>query len=421
MLKRPLDAYDNLFNVTGQMMQLAIHLKHPSLVEPVLEKVKKIFVSTKTRVECNYLVKDDSIDVPIVRLPENFKSMRDACEFMFQRHSPIITERMGTIGANSDTIVINSHHTCTDGGYFLQAFNTIRDEIDFEEPKLTRGTFESFPSEIEQATVAPPPMALNERLTRFTPKDKNMLVDHPFIFTVKKTIQAKDLKCYDQKKQRPKGLTDALYTNVILSGLAYENKEKIEEETGITTVMSMRPYLKGPATLEDGCILALLPVSGRGTNDTTVAQFMNSTRLDFQERLKRGEHFGYIKDFTKPVDMSKAKSGVPMTVTNIGQFRLGGPIDDVAVAATVTGVPKGSPFCTFVHYAVIGENRNDAVNEVMYSPTVTSERETQLLLNSTIYGLENIDLNDSIGVALEKMKEFQSNFVKNEYPKYLYK
>ena len=421
MFKRPLDPFDKFFNATGQMMQLAIHLKNPSHVEPILEKVQKMFASTQTRVEGEFLVRDTSMDVPIVRLPENFRSMREACNYMFHRHSPKIDQCMGIIGANSDTIVINSHHTCTDGGFFLQAFNAIRDGIEIEPPSIPRGTYERFPHEIENARASPPQSAVNPRLTRFTAKDKKMTIDYPFVLTVDKTVQTKTLKCFDQKLQRPTGLTDALYTNVILSGLAYENRSTIGEDTGITTVMNMRPYLKNGPTFEDGCILTLVPVCGRGTNDTTIAEFMKTTRKDFEERIQRGEHFGLIKDFTKPVDMTKVINGITMTVTNIGQFRLGGPIDDVAVSATITGSPKGLPFYTFLHYAIIGENRNDAVSELLYGPTATSQREMQMLLDSTIYGLQNIGLNESMGAALEKMKDFQHNFIKNEYPKYLVK
>ena len=419
MIKRAVDPFDQLFIDTVQMCQLAIHVKHPSLVDPLLEKVKKIFVSTKTRLEGNFIVRDDSIDVPIIKLPENFKNMSEACNYMFINHSPLINQTMGTIGANSDTIVINSNHVCTDGGYCLEAFNALRDDLDFEQPKINRGTYASFENQINEATCSPPPRPLNPRLTRIHPKDQKMAIDFPLINGVRSKVAANKLTCFDKEKQKPIGMSDFLYTNIILAGLAFENK--FDEGMGITTVMSVRPYLPRPATFEDGCAISLIPVSGKGTLDTTIAEFMKSTREDFNERIKRGEHFGFIKDFTKPCDMSKEIPGLPLTVTNIGQFKLGGPIDDVGIAATVAVNPRGAPFYTYLHYSVIGEGRNDTINEVLYSPTVTSKREAQLLLDSVLYGFQNIQLTDSLGVALDKMKGFQEKFIRNEYPKYLYK
>ena len=418
MIKRSVDPFDQLFIDTVQMCQLAIHVKHPSHVEPLLEKVKKIFVSTKMRLEGNFIVRDDSIDVPVVKLPENFKNMSEACNYMFINHSPLINQTMGIIGANSDTIVINSNHVCTDGGYCLEAFNALRDDIDIVPPMINNGTYASFEKQINEARSAPPPRPLNPRLTRIFPKDQKMAVDFPLINGVRSKVAAKDLTCFDKVKQRPVGMTDFLYTNIILSGLAFENK--FDEGMGITTVMSVRPYLDRPATFEDGCAISLIPVSGKGSLDTTIAEFMRSTREDFNQRIQRGEHFGFIHDYTKPCDMSKEIPGLPLTVTNIGQFKLGGPIDDVGFAATVAVNPRGAPFYTYLHYSVVGEGRNDTVNEVLYSPTVTSKREAQLLLDSVLYGMQNIQLNDSLGVALDKMKGFQEKFVKTQYPKYLH-
>ena len=184
--------------------------------------------------------------------------------------------------------------------------------------------------------------------------------------------------------------------------------------------MNMRPFLKHAPTFEEGCNLTLLPVTGKATLDTTLADFMKSTRNNFEDRLKRGHQYGALANSLKPIDYTKIKAipGGALSVTNVGQLKLGGPFDDVAMNVT-TGAAEGSPNMTFLHYAVIDGDKNEGIHAALYSAADTSKREADMLMSSVIYGLENIELSDSMGVAIEKMQEFQSNFIKKEYPKYL--
>ena len=106
MIKRSLDPYDQIFIATNQWMQFAVHLKNPSMLEPVLDKVKKMLVATKIRLDGNQLVKDENANVPIVKLPEHFDSMQDACIYMHENHTPKLSDSLGCIGVKSSNFFL---------------------------------------------------------------------------------------------------------------------------------------------------------------------------------------------------------------------------------------------------------------------------------------------------------------------------
>ena len=217
--------------------------------------------------------------------------------------------------------------------------------------------------------------------------------------------------------QKPKGLSDALYTSCILSGLAHDHK--FDEGLGVTTVMNMRPFLKYKPTLREGVSLVLLPVSGKANLDTRISEFMKRMRNNFNESVQNGLQFGYLQDFMKPMQHVKSIPGTGFSITNVGQIRVDGPFNDFAIVSS-TKSSTGFPFCTVIHYATINENQNEIHTGFQYEPSTISEREAKLILNSIVYGLENIKMSDSFGVALEKMEAFQSNYIRNEFPKYVY-
>ena len=52
-------------------------------------------------------------------------------------------------------------------------------------------------------------------------------------------------------------------------------------------------------------------------------------RFDFNKSFGQGKHFGYLKKYEDKPDLKKVIPGTFLVLTNVGQFRLGGPFDDV--------------------------------------------------------------------------------------------
>ena len=186
-------------------------------------------------------------------------------------------------------------------------------------------------------------------------------------------------------------------------------------------MINMRKYMKKAADFSNGAVLSKITLSARGaTKDTTIRDLMKMYRSDFNRSLRDGEHFGYLKHYEDKPDMNNCINGIFSILTNVGQFKLDGPFDDVAISTNTIAKPSNVfPAASFLHYGIIGKGRNEVITKISYEPSVMTRREADLFVNSIRYGLENIDLDKTIAEAMDMIKDYQNNYIKTQYPKYI--
>ena len=407
--------YDKWFIQSDQFLQFALHVKDSSLINPIVEKFKKLAIGTRLKLDGYNFVPHEQCE-EVFRLPDGFKNLREAALYMELHHTPEVSRTLATIGVNSDTIVLNSHHAISDGGCLINMFNTIRDNLDFDIPYTLHNGVEIFKEKSDKATLIPVNDINNATLTRFFTKDPAFLSSYPFFHRTYNKSNIEDLQCYNKELKRPTGLTDALYAQLILSASAYEGKFK---EVGVKTIMNLRPYMKTNPTFENGCVMSIVPINADVSLKSTVGELMKKTRENYNMHLKLKTYFGFLKGLDIEPDVNKQVPGMMLLLTNLGQFQLGGPFDDVWVQCSSTNQGLSHQL-TLVQFGINGEGRNETVSEIMYTPNQLSLREANLFSNSIHYGLKNIKLNDTIEVALDKMTKFQQNYIKNEFPKFLH-
>lgn len=141
-------------------------------------------------------------------------------------------------------------------------------------------------------------------------------------------------------------------------------------------------------------------------------------RFDFNKSLSQGKHFGYLKKYEDKPNLKKVIPGTFFVLTNVGQFRLGGPFDDVNLSSS-GDASRFLSAISILHFAKINDKKNEAHSRLSYQSSCMSKREADLILNSIHYGLENIGLDKSIAEAIEMIKDFQKNFIKTKYDNYL--
>ena len=411
----PASTYEKWFLQSDQFLQFALHIKNPSRVNEIVEKFKKLAIGTRLRYDGSNFVPHDQ-DNEVIRLPENFKNLREAALYMEIHHTPEIHRTLATIGANSDTVILNSNHSVSDGVCLLNMFNTIRDNLDFDIPYTLHNGTELFKEEADKSVLIPVNDLNNTTITRFFSKDPTFLCSYPFLHRTYHKSNIEDLQCYNKELRRPTGLTDALYAQLILSASAYEGKF---DNAGVKTVMNMRPFMKTQPTFENGCVMSNIPINADVTIDSTVSDLMKKTRESFNKQIQLKIHFGFHKAVDIEPNMKQQVKGIIPILSNLGQFKLGGGIDDVWVQCSYRN--KGlTQYLTLVHFGIIGEGRNETVSQFMYTPNEVSIREAELFTKSIHYGLENIKSSDTIGMALEKMEDFQQKYIKEEFPKFLH-
>ena len=413
---KSLSPYDKMFVAANQYMQLAMHVKNESFFDDTLEKLKKIAIGTQLKLIDNK-VHMEEMDIPVFKIPDEVNSLQKACQYMYVNCTRPKDESLASIGINrkNNTIVLNSHHLCTDGGACVDIYNGIKDNVGIVKPKKLENVFDVFKDIIPKATDYPKIDINNPELIRYNPRDKGPHTTIPFTQKVYTKSNAFDFKCYNKKTGKMHGLTDALYTNMMLTASALNGSFS---KFGVKTMINMRPYMNRKATFENGAVLSKITLEPKNvTPDTTVQELMNKYRAEFNDCLKKGVHYGYLKHYEDKPDLENVIPGTFMILTNVGQLRLGGPFDDVFIDVHCHPVEQFVASSN-MHFAVIDENKNDAISSYSYSPFKMSEREATMMLKSIHYGLENIDLDKTLAEALEMVKEYQKNFIKYEYPKY---
>lgn len=419
MIIRPLTIYDNFYISTNSHIQLAMRCKKESYIERVLHNLKKMAVGTRLRIENGHLIIENR-EIPVYRLPNSIRTPYEATNYVALNHVSNPSISLATISANDSIVAINSHHLCFDGGIALEIFNGLRDNIDVKLPQKVENIFDVFSIEIEKAKHWSMIDAINPELTRVRPRDKIGLFQKNSRSITTTFSDTKNLKCYNEKTEKVHMLTDALYAQIILASSAFEGAFKA---AGVKTMINMRPFIKDDKNpWENGVSLSKITVNANdATFDTTVGNLMNMFRNDFNKSLKEGKHFGYLKKYhEKPPKNKKIIPGTFFVLSNVGQFKLGGPFDDVHLR-TSGGASDYFPSISFLHFAKIGENKNQAFSSFSYQPSKMTKREADLLLNSVHYGLENVSLNITMAEAIDKIKDFQNEFVDNKYNDYLFK
>ena len=415
MIKRASN-YDKVFLSLDQFLQMGIHLNDQNKIQSTIDKLKKMAIGTKLKYDgTNFLLNNRPASV--YKLPDSIKNVREACQYMHIYHQPSYENTLAVLGANKEIVVLNSSHAVSDGCALLEMFNTLRDNKDFDEPMTLLNQSEIFQEEMKTVPVAPDANT-NPGITRFETKDKDNLMSYGYYLRTYEKSKAEDLKCYDKKLKRPKQLTDALYAQLIVAASAFTGKFTT---AGLKTIMNIRPLMKTKATFENGCVLSYLQLATKANENTTIKELMKMTRDAFNQQINDKVTFGFIKRIENPPKSSGNKiPGINFLTSNVGQFKLGGAIDDVFVQCSSKGLGRSNQV-TFLHYAIQDDKgRNDCISQIQYTLNQISQREADLLTKSVHYGLENIDLDSKIGNAIEQMKEFQDNYIKTEYPKYLY-
>ena len=416
MIKR-LTNFDQLFFGCDNKVQIVLRIKQEKDIPKVIEKIKKILLPTRMRLEDNkYMLIGE--DVPVASLPENINDLEEASKWITTNLAPDPKNSLGMVAANKNLVAMNVTHSACDGGFAVNMVNLIASDADVPEVNSLENVFDVFTKEIEEATAFPEDTMVHKGITRFNPRDKYFTTQNGITHYEKAQTPAKLLKCYDHAAGKPRGLTDALYANACLTCAAYDGKL---DKIGLHTCVDLRKFVKGKWGLEKGNLFSVIDIVAENvTLDTTIREVMRKTRNYFNQRIKDNAQFGYFKHLNDKFDPSQIIYKARPSMSNLGLFKLGGPISDVFIKDSLIAPPDEYPRSDFIHYGIIDKDRNDCVTLFEYNQNQFSPREAKLLVNSVHYGLRNIELDDSCGKAIEKLTEFQKNYIKNEYPKYEY-
>ena len=411
------NAFDNNFHSVEVKVQLVLHCKNEENVPRVVEKLKKLCLPLRMKyVDDTYFWNEG--EPPVVQIPNDLTKIEDVARWVTVNCNPYPKSSLGVISANKNYVAANVSHACWDGRIMIDAVNAIVNDLDVPEIKSFYNSINTFPDEIAQAEAYPESDVTHKGLTRFTSKENIFkAANHNTQFCIIKT-PVNELKCYDPITKKPRGLTDALYTSICLSCAAYEGKL---DKIGLLSCVDLRKFIPFKYGWERHNVFSTIDIVAKDvTLDTTLKEVMQKTRDAYNQRIKEKAHFGYFKHLTDKPDFSKQIKKLRPSLSNLGIFDVGSPIDDVLAKDTCWLDPNGFYGADFVSYGVRGRDRNDIFTVFEYGQQDLSRREASLLLNSVDFSLRKLDLDLSCGQAMERLQEFQQNYINNEYPKFQY-
>ena len=419
---KKLNLYDKLFISSNSFMHLAMHLSDPSKTGTMIDKIHKLMIGSRSKVDGDNLISVAN-DPVVVKIPDNISTLHESINYMIDNHIPNTSNRLVCIGASKNTIVINANHMVSDGGFLKDLFETLRDDKEFKVPHDMKTTLDLFEEDCDKVFDIPIDHSFNPNLTRLFPKDAEMTRYRGCVSTSIASADVSSYKCYDIKSSKPRMFSDALYASVIFAISAYTNDFSRQ---GIKTVLDMRNYLNSTKNrFELGDLYSNLAITAHVNVDSNVFDLMKQTRASYESQIKNKMQFGFLKKIFHPEISSNPASAKPIPgaivgVSNVGVFKLGGIIDDVAIDVSYDAGKSFDPFFV-TQYSVLDttnkKNRSTILGK--HKLNTFSEREAALLTQSILFGLKNIDINSSCGEALDKMKDFQNKFIKEEYPKYI--
>ena len=411
------NSYDKLFHGLDNNVQVVMHVKNEENIPKIINKLKKLCLPLRLKyVDDTYFWNES--EPPVVKIPDNVTNIIDVSRWVTINSNPFPKTSLGVLAANKNIVAVSVSHALWDGRMMLNVAEAMVNDIEIPEITTFYNSFHTFPDEIRKSEAYPESDITHQGLTRFTSKDNffKAVRNEPQSCTIK--IPAKDLKIYDPAAQKPRGLTDALYANICFSCAAYEGKL---DKIGINTVVDLRKYIPFKYGLERSTLFSMVDIVAEGvTTDTTIKEVMRKTRECFNQKIKDGVHFGFLKHFNDEPDMSKQIKKFRPFLSNMGIFPIGGMIDDIMIKDSNTLGPETYYGVDFGSYSVRGLGRNDIFTFIEYNQQDLSRREAELLLKSVDFGLRNLDINLTCGQALERIKEFQQNYIKTEYPKYAF-
>ena len=391
-------------------VQFAMKLKSPKFMDNVLNKVSKYCIGLHSHVEKKMIHVNVKSDVNVYRLPNNFKSLEDACKYMLKNHHLSYDRALGTVGANSDTIVLNLCHLAADGVYLLNLFNALKDSNEIEVPNFITNNEAALKDEIDNASDPSVYSSVACEQCRIMPRDLINLSQYQNTRSYVNHSCAADLQTYNRQTQKLSGLSDALWAFLILSTSAHNGKDFTNQV--ISTQVNMRPFIKQRNVLANTNHFSTIYLESQATKDTTIQEMMKQLREDFKTRMKTDEVFSYLKSFKTNNIITNQLPGVTVDVSNVGRFQLDGPFENVWIHSDMlAGLDPNR--ASFISFSVDGNGRNDVYTTTRYCSSAISEREIELVSKSLHYGMEKIPLNTTCGEALDILEDYQKSLEKD--------
>lgn len=402
---RSLKGWDAAFYAGRVQMCTVLRLKKHSDVAPIAELLAKKVLAFQIGTDGRILYKNPQ-KVPIYDVP-HIEDNEKLSHFFLKRHTRPYKIALGAIGVNDDSIVFNCNHMVGDGGYMkfiIQELSNGRDTpLVGDYPRSAEYVFSR---EIAEAPDTSIPADYDMNLTNFISKDINGLNTDRFARLIITNFPAESLQCYNKEKKTLKGLTESIFSNFYAAVVAYSSDSY---KCGIECCIDLRRFSKKD-NWNENCNFSMLPVIASVSPNDKMQVVGKKIRTSLMKGLDDGSSFSFLKAVYEG-KTGPGFRGNRLAVSNVGPIRIGGPLTDAYLGYSETELAM--PHClAIVSWSIIGNGKNDITFRLKYNSDKCSTREAQLISDSTIWAMQNIDTSHTLEQTVDEIRQFQNKWLR---------
>ncbi|KAK8898022.1 hypothetical protein M9Y10_000272 [Tritrichomonas musculus] len=421
---RPMVGIEKLFvnQIHNCYIQFALEVEHREDMPTVLNKVKNAIAGLYIKSDGFNLLDNlkDQESVTVHEIPKEIETLSACCDWIYNTYTPNIESSLASIAADDHRIVVNSNHSITDGGYFVNLLKDIQDpskESLFSQkapiPKdlrtdLLKNEFDNF---LKNKTK------YMKNLPSYQQKDLTYLnlqetVSLPDSYNLLPKRCKAELKCtelspfiYDRQTKRLSHMSEFLWTGLCM---AINAKNGQYGPIGLENCMDLRRLLpKERVNQSFGNAYTDFTMSVKEANPRMTINEINSSFRSNFNRMKVNDWF--YKEYMFPFAFQRENCSVSH-VSNVGPMKFRSPYKDFYLQCTQK--EEGlRPILQVTSYSKNNEEKdiNDIVLHMRYSPTVMSKKNANDIFDTYVYFLKNVDPRKKSGDVLDELIAFQNS------------
>lgn len=433
---RPLEGIEKRFAhpSNSSFIEFAIKLQDHKSVEKVVSNFNKIFIGLRLKVVNEHYAKADQekIITNVIKLPMWIQDCKTACDWIYDNYTLPINERLTTIASNDRIVVVNSNHNVSDSGFILQSVEYCLDEdivkalpeyayhLSEEEKLVPIRESVAFKTEIGRAEKNKPVLHPYQHCTSFpyNIQDARFVSHCPTNIHYDDEIPVEKLTCFNQKANRPKQMSELLWTAITMSQYAMSlNLEgaRRKQKLSLPIIVDTRKFVDDPSQINwryTNCVSAA-NLSANPTDDTTIQGIFDLFREDLKKHIKDGiyywiNHGNFIGQPGRAYGMN----------SSIGVVNIKPPILDFFIQSKHQ-ISKDMEFIqdngcglSVFSYSKVTPSKNTLCSTVYFDNSRSLQKETLVLRESFKHFITNIPLDMKYLDALHELQLFQKRLLK---------
>ena len=393
----------------GNTVILSLKFADSSITPKIVDKLINEMSAFHLKTDYKYVYPTNR--KPVVNLLPHFDKLPDVNQYAVDNLLPDITETLGTISANDDTILLAINHLCGDGGYMKGVLDHLFDppkKLDSLYPLAVDDVYKKY---MDKYSHIKPKIVNNDpELTIVKPQHPKSGNDQ--IDILREPISS--LACYNKEKGVCSFLNESICMSLIMSHIVADGRTQSYEEMtrrphGIQILMDLRKRFPIKPTLNSFNWWASYNIHAHPTLSMKVGDVYKELRKDLQDSTKDQRLFDFHRanSITDPTPASAWDTRVFPNNSNLGQMVIKEPLKDLFFTNTFANVPARNMSALLTYSVIDQHGRNELFQILRYGSNGFDKKFAQMINKSVQYYLQHITPNQTFKEALEMIKKYQ--------------